>query len=50
MAVLATPKLNSYVVKKDSAEKIKKACINSKDAALLKARAETFKANNLKKK
>lgn len=49
MAVLATPKENSYIVKKSEASKI----INSKNSpsenAKIKKCAEKFALNNLKK-
>lgn len=48
MAVLATPKKNSYVVKKAAAEKIVKSKTSKAYEKNIKERANAFKANNLK--
>lgn len=50
MAVLATPKKNSYVLKKDSAEKIVKSKNSVSDITLIEEKAAQFKKNNIKKK
>lgn len=50
MAVLATPKKNSYVLKKDSAKKIVESTTKGTDIAALEENAKLFLQNNLKSK
>ena len=50
MAVLATPKKNSYILKKGSAEKVIKSKSSQADISIIEERAAQFKVNNLKKK
>lgn len=49
MSVLATPKKNSYIVKKAEAPKIINSKNSSNDNATMKERAHKFALNNLKK-
>lgn len=49
MSVLATPKKNSYIVKKADAHKIINSKNSSSDASTIKERARKFALNNLKK-
>lgn len=49
MTVLATPKKNSYIVKKADADKIINSKNSSADISAIKKRAEVFALNNLKK-
>ena len=49
MSVLATPKKNSYIVKKTAAKKIINSKTSSSDASVIKERAQKFAQNNLKK-
>ncbi len=50
MAVLATPKKNSYILKKGSAEKIVNSKNSQADISIIEERAAQFKINNLKNK
>ena len=50
MAVLATPKKESYILKKGSAEKIVKSKNTRSDISIIEDRAAQFRINNLKKK
>jgi len=49
MSVLATPKKNSYIVKKAYASKIINSKNSSSDVSTIKERAQKFVLNNLKK-
>ncbi len=49
MSVLATPKKNSYIVKKAVAYKIINSKNSSGDASVVRERARKFALNNLKK-
>ena len=49
MSVLATPKKNSYIVKKADASKIINSKNSSSDVSTIKERAQKFASNNLKK-
>lgn len=49
MSVLATPKKNSYIIKKGEASKIINSKNSSSDIATIKRRARKFALNNLKK-
>ena len=49
MSVLATPKKNSYIIKKSDATKIVNSKNTSKDVAAIRERAQKFALNNLKK-
>lgn len=49
MSVLATPKENSYIVKKSEASKIINSKNSSSENAKIKKCAEKFALNNLKK-
>lgn len=50
MAVLATPKKNSYILKKGKSEKIIKSKNSHADIAVIEERAAQFRLNNLKEK
>lgn len=49
MSVLATPKKNSYIVKKADAPKIINSKNSSSDTSIIKERAQKFALNNLKR-
>ena len=49
MAVLATPKKNSYIVKKDCTEKIIESKTSKTYLKNVRERANAFKVNNLNK-
>lgn len=49
MSVLATPKKNSYIVKKADAPKIINSKNSASDVSTIKERAMKFALNNLKK-
>ena len=49
MAVLATPKKNSYIVKKDCTGKILESKTSKHHEKSMRERANVFKANNLNK-
>ena len=49
MAVLATPKKNSYIVKKDYTSKIIESKTSKNHEKTMKERANAFKAYNLKR-
>lgn len=49
MAVLATPKKNSYIVKKDCTEKIIESKTSKNHIKSVQERAYAFKMNNLRK-
>lgn len=49
MATFATPKKDSYIVKKDSANSIIKSKNSNSDITTIKKRAEKFIKNNLNK-
>lgn len=49
MAVLATPKKNSYIVKKDFTSKIVESKTSKSYEKSMKERANAFKAYNLKR-
>lgn len=50
MAVLATPKENSYILKKSKAEKIIKSKNSHADIVSIEERAAQFRENNLREK
>ena len=50
MAALATPKKNSYIVKKDSAEKIIDSKLRKKREKTIVENAAIFERNNIVKK
>ena len=50
MAVLATPKKNSYIIKEESIEKIARSTTTLKKQQEIKENALRFCANNLNKK
>lgn len=49
MAVLATPKKNSYIVKKDCTGKILESKTSKNYEKSMRERANVFKTNNLRK-
>lgn len=49
MAVLATPKKNSYIVKKDCTSKIIESKTSKSYEKNIRERASAFKTNNLKR-
>jgi len=49
MAVLATPKKNSYIIKKDCTSKIVASRTSKNYEKSIRERANVFKTNNLKK-
>lgn len=49
MAVLATPKKNSYIIKKDCTSRIVASRTTNKQVKSMRERASVFKTNNLKR-